>query len=240
MTAETTMNGNYTVVYHQAFPVLKIDLPPKGTVKANASSMVAMSRDIQLTGKMEGGLFGALWRSFSGESFFLQRYEANEKGGWLWLGPALPGVLQRLDLDGTQEFLVQRGGFLAGGPNVNVSTKVQNLMRGMFSGDGFFVVRLSGTGPLFLSAFGGIETVELAAGESCVIDFGRLVAWPASMKYDITIPAKGLWSAVMTGEILGCKFTGPGTVYVQTISNVHFASATAQMLSPFFVQNKSN
>ncbi len=230
---------NYSVVYHQAFPILKIDLPPKGAVKANASALVAMDRNVQLTGKMEGGVLGALWRSFSGESFFLQRYEANDKGGWVWLGPSLPGALQRIDLDGKEDYLVQRGGFLAGGPNVDVSTKVQTIMRGMFSGDGFFVVRLSGVGPVFLSSFGGIDTVELAEGQSCVIDFSRLVAWPASMKYNITIPAKGLWSAVTTGQILGCQFTGPGKIYVQSISSIHFASSAAQMLSPFFVASKN-
>ena len=232
-----TTPQHYSIVYHQAFPVLKIDLPPHGTVKANGAAMVAMSRNIQLTGKMEGGVMGALWRSFSGEGFFLQRYEANDSGGWLWLGPSLPGALQELALDGTQEYLVQRGGFLAGGPNVEVSTKVQNLARGLFSGQGLFVVRLSGSGQVFLSSFGGIEAITLADGESCVVDFGRLVAWPASMKYNVTIPAKGIISGIVTGEILGCEFTGPGTIYVQTISNNHFAVAAANMLAPFFVQN---
>jgi len=234
-----TAPQHYSVVYHQAFPVLKIDLPPGGTVKANAAAMMAMSRNVQLTGKMEGGVLGSLWRSFSGESFFLQRYEANKDGGWVWLAPSLPGAIQQIELDGKEEFLVHKSGFLAGGPNIEVSTKVQNLMRGMFSGDGFFVVRLSGHGNAFLSSFGGIEPITLVAGESCVIDFSRLVAWPASMPYDITIPAKGLWSGIITGEILGCKFTGPGTVYVQTISNNHFAMSAANMLAPFFVQSKT-
>lgn len=235
-----TTPQHYNIVYHQAFPVLKIDLPAGGSVKANASAMIAMSRNVQLSGKMEGGVLGALWRSFSGEGFFLQRYEANKDGGWVWLGPELPGAIQQIELIQDQEFLVHKGGFLAGGPNVEVSTKVQNLMQGMFSGEGFFVVHLSGHGNVFLSSFGGIETVTLADGESCVIDFSRLVAWPASMKYNITIPAKGIWSAVMTGEILGCQFTGPGTVYVQTISNNHFAAATAGMLAPFFVTSRKS
>jgi uncharacterized protein (TIGR00266 family) len=230
----------YTTTYHQAFPILKIELPAGGTVKANATAMVAMSRNITLTGKMEGGFMGALWRSFSGESFFLQRYEANANGGWLWLGPSLPGALQTLELDGSQEWLVHKGGFLAGGPNIEVSTKTQNLARGLFSGEGLFVVKLSGTGHAFLSSFGGIEAITLAEGETCVIDFGRLVAWPASMKYNITMPAKGIWSAITTGEILGCQFTGPGTVYVQTISNTHFSMTMAAMLAPFFVASKSS
>lgn len=230
---------NARIDYHPAFPVLKFDLPPGGAVKASSAAMVAMSQGIQLTGKMEGGVLGSLWRSFSGESFFLQRYEAGPDGGWVWLGPSLPGALQKLTLDGSEEFLASRGNFLAGGPNINVSTKVQNLSRGLFSGEGLFVVRLSGTGDAYLSSFGGIETITLAEGESCVVDFSRLVAWPASMKYDVTIPAKGILSGIITGEILGSRFTGPGTIYIQTISNNHFALSAAQMLQPFFMTSKN-
>ena len=234
------MSLSYTTAYHQAFPILKIELPAGGAVKANASAMVAMSRNIQLTGKMEGGVMGALWRSFSGESFFLQRYEANDKGGWLWLGPSLPGALQVIELGGSEEWLVHKSGFLAGGPNIEVSTKTQNLVQGMFSGEGLFVVRLSGHGHAFLSSFGGIEPITLAEGETAVVDFGRIVAWPASMKYNITMPAKGLLSAITTGELLGCQFTGPGTLYVQSISNTHFAMVMAAMLGPFFTSSKNS
>jgi uncharacterized protein (TIGR00266 family) len=222
----------HEITYHAAFPVLKVQMPPNGTLKANGNALVAMADSVQLTGKMEGGVLGSLWRSFSGESFFLQRYEASEKGGWVWLGPDLPGAIQHLPVDGG-EWLVTRGGFLAGSAGIEVSTKLQNLMRGMFSGEGLFVVRLSGTGDVFLSSFGGIEVLDLAPGESVVVDFGRLVAWPAGMKFDVTVPAKGLWSGVITGEILACRMTGPGRVYLQTLSNTHFAAATAAMVQPF-------
>ncbi|HCM83386.1 MAG TPA: TIGR00266 family protein [Alphaproteobacteria bacterium] len=224
----------HDITYHQAFPVLKLQLPRGGAVKANGNAMVAMSDGIKLTGKMEGGVFGALWRSFSGESFFLQRYEA-EKDAWLWLGPAMPGAVVHLPVH-NQEYLVTRGGFLAGSTGIEVSTKLQNLAKGLFSGEGLFVVRISGSGDVFLSTFGGVETITLQDGEECVVDFGRLVAWPASMKYNVMIPAKGLWSAVITGEILACRFTGPGTIYVQTLSNTHFGVAAAAMIQPFFAQ----
>lgn len=227
----------HQIVYHQAFPVLKLQVPQGGAIKANGNAMVAMSDGMKLTGKMEGGVFGALWRSFSGESFFLQRYEA-EKDGWVWLGPDLPGAVMHLPLN--EEMLVSKGGFLAGSKDVQVSTKMQNLARGLFSGEGLFVVHVSGVGEVFLSSFGGIETLTLAEGERAIVDFGRLVAWPAAMKYNVKIPAKGLWSAIITGEILACEFTGPGTIYVQTLSNTHFAAAAAAMIQPFFSrQNKS-
>jgi uncharacterized protein (TIGR00266 family) len=224
----------HTITYHQAFPVLKLQLAAGETVKANGRALVAMGGSVKLTGKMEGGVFGALWRSFSGESFFLQRYEATQNS-WVWLGPDLPGAVMHMHFD-NQEFLVSRGGFLAGGPNIDVSTKMQNLARGLFSGEGLFVVRVSGSGDVFLSSFGGIEAITLTEGEAATIDFGRLVAWPAEMKYDVTIPAKGIWSGIITGEILACKFTGPGTIYVQTLSNVHFGLAAAAMVQPFFTK----
>lgn len=228
----------HEITYHQAFPVVKLKLPAGGAVKANGNAMVAMSDGIKLTGKMEGGVFGALWRSFSGESFFLQRYEA-EKDGWVWLGPDLPGAVLHLPFNNS-EYLVTKGGFLAASKDIEVSTKMQNLARGLFSGEGLFVSRISGSGDVFLSSFGGIETLHLADGEECIVDFGRLVAWPATMKYNVMIPAKGLWSAVITGEILACRFKGPGTIYVQTLSSTHFGVAAAAMIQPFFTQPRNN
>lgn len=223
---------HYTITAQDSFPLLQLQLQQGQAIKAKWNALTAMGPGIQLTGKMDGGLLKALWRGFSSESFFLQNYVA-EKDSWVWLSQEVPGSIMPLQLESGESWLVNKGGFLAGTSHVDVSTKVQSLGRSLFSGEGMFVVKISGPGLAFLGSFGAMVPLTIPAGETAVVEFGRLVAWPENMKYDITIPAKGLWSAFTTGQILGCKFTGPGTVYLQTLSGVNFANWLSYLVAPF-------
>lgn len=52
-------------------------------------------------------------------------------------------------------------------------------------------------------------------GESYYVDNGHLVAW--NCKYIIErVASGGLISGLSSGEGLACRFTGPGTVLLQT------------------------
>lgn len=219
-----------------AFPLLKLNLGPNEKIKAEWNALVAMSTNIKLTGKMDGGFGRSLWRGFSGESFFLQHYETEADPGWVWLSAKVPGAITSIELDGKNELMVHKQGFLAGTEGIDVSTKMQNLSRGVFSGEGFFIVRIFGSGTAFISSFGAIRKLTLAPGEQVYIDFGHLVAWRSDTQYDIGVPAKGLWSAVTTGQILGCKFTGPGEVYIQTLSPYEFGAWSAPLIVPFLTK----
>lgn len=199
-----------------SFPVIKVYLSKGESIKAEAGSMVAMSSGMKLTGKMDGGIGKAIGRMFSGESFFMQVIEAVDKDGWVMLATAMPGSFGELKLDGNTEWLVQKNGFLAGEETIEVSTKAQSLLRGMLSGEGFFVVKLRGTGTAFLSTYGAIHTVDIPAGEDVLIDNGHLVAWPASLQYEIVKGAKSWVSSVTSGEGVACRFEGPGQVMIQT------------------------
>lgn len=56
---------------------------------------------------------------------------------------------------------------------------------------------------------------QLREGEMYFIDNGHLVAW--NCKYNIErVASGGIISGLSSGEGLACKFTGPGTVYLQT------------------------
>jgi uncharacterized protein (AIM24 family) len=72
---------------------------------------------------------------FSGESFFLQSITA-EKDGWVLLATPVPGGITDVKIERGKELFVQKDGFLAGTPGIEVSTKVQSLLRGMIGGVG--------------------------------------------------------------------------------------------------------
>lgn len=57
--------------------------------------------------------------------------------------------------------------------------------------------------------------MKLADGEKYIVDNGHLVAW--NTKYILErVASGGLISGIASGEGLVCKFTGPGTVFMQT------------------------
>lgn len=200
-----------------SFPLVRVTLQEGEIIKAESGAMVAMSEGLELTGKMDGGLKKALGRLvLSGESFFMQQIEAKKGAGWALLAASMPGEIATLDVKPGQEWLVQKGGFLCGTPGIAVSTKVQSLMKGVFSGQGLFVVKIHGEGTAFLSTYGSIYPIELKPGECITIDNGHLVAWQSTIKYEITKGAKSWTSSLTSGEGLACRFWGPGQVLIQT------------------------
>jgi len=60
-----------------------------------------------------------------------------------------------------------------------------------------------------------LTDLQLADGEKYIVDNGHLVAW--NTKYILErVASGGIISGLSSGEGLVCKFTGPGTVFMQT------------------------
>ena len=113
-----------------------------------------------------------------------------------------------------------------------MDTAVQNLMQGFFSREGFFVLNIRGRGTVFLSSFGAIHAINLAAGEEVIVDNGHLVAWPDYMSYHIEKASSGWISSMISGEALVCRFRGPGTILIQTRKPEGFQRWLMGMLPP--------
>lgn len=206
----------YKIMQPGAFAFLKVKLNAGESVKAEADAMMAMSSNIKITGKMEGGVLSGLARKLlSGESLFFQKLTAQDKEGEAILAPPIPGDIAAYELTGNT-LCIASGGFLAAEDSVKIETKMQNLGKGLFSGAGLFVVRASGDGLVFFNSFGAIYPIELFTGQEMVVDTGHLLAWDASMIYKVTKASSGIMSTLTSGEVLVCKFTGPGKVYTQS------------------------
>ncbi|MFD0590095.1 TIGR00266 family protein [Paenibacillus sp. GCM10027627] len=206
----------YEILSRGSFAMLNLKLSAGERVKAESGAMVSMSPSLELRGTTDGGIMRGLGRMLSGESFFFQEVSAERGGGVLMLAPKTIGDIHAVELDGTQTLLVQKDGFLASTDGIEVSTKMQNLGKGIFSGEGLFVVEIRGRGTVFLSSFGAIHEVKLGAGEEIVIDNGHLVAWSSTMDYRIEKSSKGWVSSLKSGEMLVCRFRGEGTVLIQS------------------------
>ena len=221
----------YDILHGEAFPIVQCDLQYGESLKAESDAMVAMSGTVDVTGGMERGLLGGLARRMlTGESFFFQRLVAQRGDGYALLGHPIPGGIVDVNLDGTYGMMVQKGGFLAAEESVQIDTAVQNLAQGFFSKEGFFVLKVHGRGTVFLSSYGAIHAINLAAGEEVVVDNGHLVAWPDYMNYKIEKASNGWLSSVMSGECLVCRFRGPGVVLIQTRNPSSFAGWIRSMV----------
>lgn len=221
---ETDEDLTYRVHDRGAFASLEVRLLVKQTIKAQSDAMVTMDPTIDVEGKLEGGLLGGLGRMLSGESFFFQTLRATRGAGEVLLAPAQPGDVLPIVLDGRGSYILQKDGFLAATEGVEISTTAQNLTRGLFSGEGFFVLRAGGRGMLFVESYGAIHALVLADGEEMIIDNGHLVAWPADMHYNLEKASAGWMSSFTSGEGLVCRFRGPGTVYIQTRNPAAFGA----------------
>jgi uncharacterized protein (TIGR00266 family) len=205
------------VLYPGAFPMVRVDLVAGESVKAESGAMVSLSSTIDVESKMEGGFLGALSRKvLTGEKFFFQTLRAVRGAGEVLLAPTVPGEIVVLELDGVQEYFVQKDGFLAGEETIKIESRMQNLARGLLGGEGFFILKISGKGQLLLNSFGAIHKVELRPDQEYIVDNSHLVAWSATAAYSIEKAAAGWIASFTSGEGFVCRFRGPGVVYIQS------------------------
>lgn len=76
--------------------------------------------------------------------------------GEILFAPATLGDVSLLRLNGTEVWSVGKDAFLAATQGVTKEYKSQGFSKAMFSGEGMFVYKISGSGILWISSFGAI------------------------------------------------------------------------------------
>lgn len=224
---------DHEIDYRPSFALLTVHLDADERLRTEAGSMVSHTPGLDVETKANGGLLGSLKRSvLGGESFFQNTYTAHE-AGHITLAPPLPGDIVRHDID-DETLLVQSGSFLAADDTVELDTEFGGG-RTFFGGEGLFLLKLTGTGPTFLSSYGAVHEVELTDGEQYVVDTGHIVAFEESTTFDVR-RVGGLKSTLFSGEGLVCEFTGPGKLWLQSRSQDAFLA----WLIPKLPTNTSN
>ncbi len=211
----------YEILYQPSYSLLKVNLQRNEAISAESGAMVSMSGGVKIETRMKGGLMGALKRKvLGGESFFVNTFKADEAGE-VTLAPSLPGDLHAIELSG-QTIYAQSGSYIAASPGIDVSTKWGGA-KTFLSREGFFLLKISGTGTLFLSSYGAIHKITLGDGEKYIVDTGHMVAFDESVEYNVK-KVGGLKSTFFSGEGLVCELRGPGNIVIQTRSEDAFLS----------------
>ncbi len=202
------------IVYQGSMPAVIAYLERHEVLNAESGAMVYMDATIDVEGKAQGGIMKGLGRMVTGESFFIQTLKANRGDGKVMLAPTNIGNIIEIQMTGNSWFL-EKGAFLCSEPTVTTKVKSQGLAKGLFSKEGLFIIEAQGTGKLFLSSFGAIHKIELK-GEEVIIDNGHMVAWESSLTYKLEKASSGFISSFTSGEGLVARFSGTGSIYIQT------------------------
>ena len=201
--------------------------------EGGAMSWMSDNMQMETSGGGMGKMFG---RMFSGESLFQNIYTAKGGSGMLACASKLPGMIQAFEITPDSPMILQKSAFLCAERGVELSTYFQKKMgAAFFGGEGFIMQKVSGRGLCFAEFDGDIVKYNLKAGQKIVIDTGNLAAVSDGCSIDI-VKVPGIKNALFGGEgLFNTVVTGPGTVWLQTMSLPGLVSA----LMPFLPKSGS-
>ena len=162
----------YDLQCQPSYSLLEVELEAGEQIVSDAGAMAWMSSNVKASTSTRGGIMAGLKRSMlSGESFFQNTFEAEGGSGTIGFAPGPAGEIRCYEMTGGELFL-EKGAYLASTQGVQCDAKFDGL-KGLFN-EGFFVLRVSGTGTLFFNSYGDMEEVEVNG--SYRVDNGYAVA----------------------------------------------------------------
>ena len=203
-------------------PFLHVSLRHGESISCESDAMVMMESNLDLTGRIQGGILGALARRLAnGESFFQQHIKATRGDGDCLLAPTLPGAIEVLDV-GAVQYKIADGAYRAATEGVEVTAQMQNVGAALFgSTGGFLIGQTSGSGQVAVTGFGTLFTLDVTPHNPITIDNGHVVAWDSRLNHQISLSTnqeRGLLGNIVnsmtSSEGVVLKFSGSGKVII--------------------------
>lgn len=212
-------------------PLLEIQLEQGEAIITEHGELSWMTPTITMSPQKGQGFMSRITRAIAGGGFGLTQYQATNGPGTVAFGAKLPGNIITMNLSQTGPILVHRDGWIAGTPDVNVSVGFQqNFGAGLFSGTGFILEKLEGQGLAWIELAGEVITYELAAGQTVLVHPGHVGAFTASVNCSLS-RIHGLANIIFGKDgFFLCALTGPGHVWLQTMSLINIAASIAPYL----------
>jgi uncharacterized protein (TIGR00266 family) len=223
----------FEIQYRPAHSLATVHLEPGESVRAEASAMVSMTRNLVI--RTDGpARRGGIVRSFKramlgGESFFTNTFTARDTPGHVSLAPALAGDMLAIELRQGEPLYIQGSSYVAAPDSVELDTRWQGF-KGFLSGESLFFLEATGVGSVVVNAFGAIEALDLD-GE-IIVDTGHLVAFSSGIEYQVTKASRGWITSYLSGEGLVLRMTGRGRVYLQSRNPSEYGRSVGALLPP--------
>jgi uncharacterized protein (AIM24 family) len=225
-----------TQIKGTTMPVLEIGLEPNDRIVAEPGEFSWMTDGVQMrtTAYTAGarGLWGAIGRAFSGGGLFMTEYSAPAGRGVVAFAAKVPGAILQVDVPSGHSYMIHRHGFLCGTEGLQLTTGFQrSLGAGIFGGDGFLLQRLSGPCTAWIELGGEVVTYDLAPGETVQVHPGHIGMFQDSVNFDIAF-MRGFANALFGGDgLFVARLTGPGKIWLQTLTVPNLAHAIAPYLN---------
>lgn len=236
----------------ESMQAVVVTLDPGEAVVAEAGTMMYLQDGIEMgtnlsMSSQQKGLFGKLFeagkRVLAGDSFFITLFANNapDRRDAAFAAP-YPGTIVPLELgDHAGTVLCQKDSFLCCARGVEVGVAFnRRIGAGLFGGEGFILQKLSsptGRGQAFVHAGGTVVRHDLRPGQTLRVDTGCLVAFEASVDYDIQM-VPGIKNKLFGGEgLFFVHLRGPGAVWLQTLP---FARMADRIIAASSIGGRSN
>ena len=199
--------------------VVQIMLGPGEFVCSEPGSMLYKAESVKMSTAI-GGLGLGVRRVLGGESLFRNKYvNTANVPVCVTLGPSFPAKLIPIDLSRSGTFVASPGLYVGHIGDVHITYRfVRNILAGCFGGAGFLLLKLTGTGTVFLNGGGSVMEKVLAPQEKLLIDTSSLVGFAESAEYNVKSTG-GCLACCCGGEgMFNTEITGPGLVIIQSMS----------------------
>ncbi len=196
------------------FTYLEAELDPGEKITAEAGAFIFGKGEYEIKTETKGVLKGVLRALFGGEKIFFNTFIAKTKTV-LGFAPPVPGKITELNLS-NEEWYLNDSAYLAHCGDIEVGIKFMGL-KGLLARRNLFWIKVSGTGKVWINAYGDLIEFDVPAGERMIIDNSQLLAIPANADFKIRTFG-GLKSFVFGGEGLVIELEGPAKVLIQTRS----------------------
>ena len=209
-----------------SLPLASIELQPNEKIYADTGTMVYMTGNTTMQAKARGGVMKSLGRMLAKENVFLTEFTTTGGPGVVAVAGPVPGSIMAKEVGPGQNFLAQKGAFLAADDNVVMSLAFQQkLGAGLFGGEGFILQKFEGQGTVLLHGAGEFIEMTLQPGQNIRVDTGCVVCWDESVSYEIA-KAGGVKTMLLGGEgLFLASLTGPGNIVLQSMNIMQLAAA---------------
>ncbi len=217
-------------------PVLEVALGQGETLVAETGQLSWITGGIELrtTTNAAGssGFLGAIGRAMSGGGLFMTEFSAPYQPGMVAFAAKIPGRIVELAVQPGQSYMIHKHGFVCGSQGVQLGTGFQqSLGSGLFGGNGFLLQRLSGACTAWVELGGEVVERTLAPGEQLRVHPGHVGMFEERVGFGITT-IRGVSNIFFGGDgLFLAELTGPGRVWLQTLTLPNLAHALAPYLS---------
>jgi len=230
-----------TKITGTTLPVLEVGLEQNDMIVAEPGEFSWMTENVQLkTTTMTAGakgILGVLGRALSGGGLFMTEYTVAGGNGLIAFAAKVPGQILQVDIQPGHGYMIHRHGFLCATQGIELQMGFQkSLGAGIFGGNGFVLQHITGTCSAWVELGGEIVIYDLQPGESIQVHPGHIGMFQDSVNFDMRF-MRGITNALFGGDgLFIAHLTGPGKVWLQTLTLPNLAHALLPYLGKETVQ----